>query len=129
MGLQVCKPSSPSTFPYHKSVDTLHLANFFQLRGFVGLSPHPPSSVISTLHPKFCDLHFYHHIYRKYRAPKYFIPSACKSDRPPFYTSHIFSIIHNCGFADSRVGEFMKSSIFKFSLVHPRHSLTFPNIH
>jgi hypothetical protein len=63
----------------------LHLV-IFQLHGFMGSSPHPSSYVTFTLHPKFCDLHFDHQPCHECRASKYFIPLACKSDRPYFYT-------------------------------------------
>jgi hypothetical protein len=78
------RPSSPSTFSCHKSTATT--LSHFSICGFAGSSPHPPSSVTFTLHPKFHDLHFDHQICRGCQAPKYFIPFACKSDQPPFYT-------------------------------------------
>jgi hypothetical protein len=46
-----------------------------------------------------------------------------------FATLSLFFIVHNHGFAGSRVGGFTKGSIFKIALVHPRHLRAFPNMH
>jgi hypothetical protein len=46
-----------------------------------------------------------------------------------FATLSLFFIFHNRRLAGSRVGGFMKNSIFKIALVRPHHLHDFPNMH
>jgi hypothetical protein len=91
--------SPPSIFPYHESnrLPCYYVLNHFCNHGFTGSSFHIPSSAISILHPKICDLHYDH---QTYRAPKYLI-SPVLSLTNHSETLSLFSIFRNHGFVGS----------------------------
>jgi hypothetical protein len=91
-------------------------------RGFAGSSFHIPSSAISILHPKICDLHYDH---RTHRAPKYLIsPILSLTDR--ITTLSLFSTFRNHGFAGSGLVGSQKFPNPNCSLVVPAILVLFP---